>query len=99
MMILSMFAEMRQLRSTHPELGPQELLEMVTVNAAAALRQTHSLGRIRKGFAADLIAIPLEAKEKDDVLSNLLAFEGRIALGNGRRAGPEPRVRTFSFLH
>jgi len=75
---LSMFAEMRQLRSTHPHLSPLQLLEMVTVNAAAALGQADSLGGIRKGFSADLIVIPLEAKEKDDVLANVVAFESRV---------------------
>ncbi len=74
---LSLFAEMRQLLSTEPTLSPQELLEMVTVNAAAALRQQHSLGRIRSGFIADLIAIPAEGK-KGEVLSNVVAFGDQV---------------------
>ena len=50
---------------------------MVTVNAAAALHQQASLGRIRTGFTADLIAIPADAKE-GDVLANVLAFDGKV---------------------
>ncbi len=68
---------MRQLLSAEPTVSPQELLEMVTVNAAAALRQQHSLGRIRSGFAADLIAVPADGK-KDEILSNVVAFDGQV---------------------
>lgn len=44
---LSLFAEMRLLRSAHRSLSPSEILEMVTTRAAAALHQQHQIG----GFA------------------------------------------------
>ena len=74
---LSLFAEMRQIHSTEPTLSPKELLEMVTVNAAAALQQRHSLGRIRDGFTADLIAIPAGAN-KSELLADVLVFDGQV---------------------
>jgi cytosine/adenosine deaminase-related metal-dependent hydrolase len=74
---LSLFAEMRQLLSIELTISPQELLEMVTVNAAAALRQQHSLGRIRRGFTADLIAIPAEGK-KSEVLAKVVGFDDQV---------------------
>jgi imidazolonepropionase-like amidohydrolase len=68
---------MRQLLSIEPMLSPRELLEMITVNAAAALHQEHALGRIRSGLRADLIAFPAEAQE-GDILANVLYFDGKV---------------------
>ncbi len=55
---LSLFAEMRELLRKEPWLSPREVLEMVTVNAAAALGQGDLFGQIRPGVHADLIALP-----------------------------------------
>jgi cytosine/adenosine deaminase-related metal-dependent hydrolase len=55
---LSLFAEMRSLQKTQPQLPPQEILSMVTVNAALALGKPHVLGHLGTGTAADMIAIP-----------------------------------------
>lgn len=68
---LSLFPEMRQLARSEPTLSPRELLETVTVNAAAALGQDNALGRVRAGFEADLIAVPWHgriAELLDDVV-------------------------------
>jgi cytosine/adenosine deaminase-related metal-dependent hydrolase len=69
---LSLFAEMRQLAQNEPTLSPRELLVTVTVNAAAALGQQHALGKIRAGFAADLIGVPWHGRASgllDDIIS------------------------------
>ncbi len=55
---LNLFAEMHELRKRQPDISARELLEMVTINPAAALRQGDQLGRLRAGFFADLIALP-----------------------------------------
>jgi cytosine/adenosine deaminase-related metal-dependent hydrolase len=55
---LSLFAEMRAFQKEFPQAPSEEILEMVTTNSARALRQENSLGKIRSGFAADLIALP-----------------------------------------
>jgi imidazolonepropionase-like amidohydrolase len=49
---------MRSLRATEPWLRPEELLRMVTVNPARALRRRGQLGKIVPGAFADLIALP-----------------------------------------
>lgn len=55
---LSLFDEMRLVRQTQPWLRPDEVLRMVTVNPARALRRKGQLGRIVPGALADLIALP-----------------------------------------
>jgi cytosine/adenosine deaminase-related metal-dependent hydrolase len=55
---LSLFDEIRLLRRTEPWLRPEELLRMVTVNPARALKRRGQLGKIAPGALADLIAVP-----------------------------------------
>ena len=55
---LSLFQEMRALGAAEPWLRPEELLRMVTVNPARALRRRGQLGKIAPGALADLIAVP-----------------------------------------
>jgi cytosine/adenosine deaminase-related metal-dependent hydrolase len=57
---LSLFAEMWAFQKESPNVSAEENLEMVTTNPARALRQEDRLGKIRSGFAADLIAVPCE---------------------------------------
>jgi cytosine/adenosine deaminase-related metal-dependent hydrolase len=56
---LSLFAEMQAFRKTFPDLSPEEILRMVTLNPALALGKPHVLGRIRNNYWADLLAIPI----------------------------------------
>jgi cytosine/adenosine deaminase-related metal-dependent hydrolase len=55
---LSLFEEMRKMRAAEPWLQPEELLRMITVNPARALRRRGQLGKIVPGAFADLIALP-----------------------------------------
>jgi imidazolonepropionase-like amidohydrolase len=71
-----LFEEMRAFQRNEPAISAEKVLEMVTVNSASALRQQNSLGRIRPGFRADLIAIP--RTERGDVFAEIVAFEGEI---------------------
>jgi aminodeoxyfutalosine deaminase len=73
---LSLFAEMRAFQRNEPAISPEKIFEMVTVNAASALRQQNTLGRIRPGFRADLIAIP--CTEDGDLFAKIVASEGEI---------------------
>lgn len=73
---LSLFAEMRVFQREFPDVRPEEVLEMVTVNAARALREQDSLGRIRRGFIADLIAVP--AYRSASLCEMLLEFDGPV---------------------
>ena len=56
---LSLFREMRLFREKHPKVSSQEILSMVTEKPAQALGMGLQLGRIKPGYFADLIGIPL----------------------------------------
>jgi cytosine/adenosine deaminase-related metal-dependent hydrolase len=73
---LNLFAEMRAFQCSEPQSSPQKIFEMVTVNPALALREQNTLGRIRPGFRADLIAIPC-SKDRD-LFGEIVAFQGEI---------------------
>src|SRR2546430_86730 len=70
---LSLFDEMLAFQKEFPTVSPEEILQMVTVNAAMALRQGKVLGRIRSGFRADLIAV--SSKGTGDVFEEIIASE------------------------
>jgi cytosine/adenosine deaminase-related metal-dependent hydrolase len=55
---LDMFEEMRAFAAAHPDLSPEAILRLATVNGAAALGQSGNLGELREGARADLIAVP-----------------------------------------
>jgi aminodeoxyfutalosine deaminase len=73
---LSLFAEMRAFQRGEPEISPEKIFEMVTVNPASALRQQNTLGRIRPGFRADLIGIP--SRQGRDLFGEIVAFDGEV---------------------
>jgi aminodeoxyfutalosine deaminase len=70
---LSLFAEMQMLRDAHPWLAPERILEMATANPARALQQDRALGKIRAGFQADLIALPIE-NFSGDIFDEVIAW-------------------------
>ena len=73
---LNLFAEMRAFQRSEPERSPEKIFEMITVIPASALRQQNTLGRIRPGFRADLIAIP--CSEDRDLFGEIVAFDREI---------------------
>jgi cytosine/adenosine deaminase-related metal-dependent hydrolase len=78
---LSLFGELRAFQKEFPNVSPEEVLKMVTVNGARALRQETVLGKIRSGFLADLVAVPC-ARHGESVLGrtgSTLAFEEIVA--------------------
>ncbi len=73
---LSLFAEMRAFQQAFPGVSPEEIFKMVTANSAYALGQENTLGKIRPGFCADLIAIPCAgAAAPNHVFEEILAFD------------------------
>ncbi|MBA3652019.1 MAG: amidohydrolase family protein [Chthoniobacterales bacterium] len=74
---LSLFSEMQTLRNAHPWLAPERILEMVTTNPARALRQDGNLGKIRAGFQADLIALPLE-NPRGDLWEKIIGWDKAV---------------------
>src|ERR1041384_4724038 len=74
---LSLFAEMRAFQKEFPKVSPEEILKMVTVNPARALRQEIALGKIRAGFLADLIAVPVT--RSTSMFEEIVAVETQVS--------------------
>jgi cytosine/adenosine deaminase-related metal-dependent hydrolase len=74
---LSLFEEMLTFQEAFPRVSPEEILQMVTVNPARALRQENALGQIRPGFIADLIAVPCSTLT--DIFEQILAFDAPVS--------------------
>lgn len=55
---LNMFDEMRRFAVVHPEISPETILRMATVNGALALGMKGMLGELKRGAYADMIALP-----------------------------------------
>jgi cytosine/adenosine deaminase-related metal-dependent hydrolase len=93
---LSLFAEMRAFQKEFPGIPPEEVLQMVTVNPARALRQENALGRIQRGCRADLISIPCSGTE--DVVAEIIAFEEAVdwILLNGKEKRNTPHAVKLS---
>jgi aminodeoxyfutalosine deaminase len=89
---LSLLAEMRAFQRSEPGISPDKLFEMITINAALALHQEKSLGRVRLGFQADLIAVPCSGD--DNLFEQIVAFEGPVDWilldGKEKRNTPAP---------
>jgi cytosine/adenosine deaminase-related metal-dependent hydrolase len=73
---LSMFAEMRMFQRSEPGISPDEILKMATVNPAIALHREKTIGRIRPGFCADLIAIP--CGRGPNLFEEIMGFDGEV---------------------
>ena len=74
---LSLFAEMRAFQKEFPSISAEEILQMVTVNPARALRQENALGQIRPGFGADLIAVPCSGST--DIFEQIIACDAPVS--------------------
>ena len=87
---------MRAVQKEFPGVPPEEILQMVTVNPARALRQENALGRIRRGCRADLISIPCSGT--DDVFAEIIAFEEAVdwILLNGKEKRNTPHAAKLS---
>jgi cytosine/adenosine deaminase-related metal-dependent hydrolase len=72
---LSLFAEMRKFHDRF-RFNPQKILEMVTVNPVRALKQRDQLGKIRRNFLADMIALPFT--KSPDIFETILNFVGKV---------------------
>ena len=57
---LNLFSEMRTAKKIYPTLSARELVEMVTLRPARALKLPRDLGRIAPGYLADSITVPFK---------------------------------------
>jgi cytosine/adenosine deaminase-related metal-dependent hydrolase len=58
---LSVLAEIRHVALAHPEVAPENILRMATLDGAEALGLERNCGSISPGKLANLLAIPLPA--------------------------------------
>jgi len=61
-----------------PELAPERILRMATVNAAQALGHKGVLGELSENALADLIAVPFTGR-REEVLAFLVHYPGEVA--------------------
>jgi cytosine/adenosine deaminase-related metal-dependent hydrolase len=73
---LSLLAELREFRRTRPHISGRELLELVTINPAAALGMTE-LGRFARGSLADAVAVPFTGAA-DRVYDEVVEWAGGV---------------------
>jgi cytosine/adenosine deaminase-related metal-dependent hydrolase len=74
---LNLFSEMRTAKKNYPTLSALDLLEMVTIRPARALKLQHELGRIAPGYLADAIAIPFKGST-ENVCEAIIQNRGTI---------------------
>ena len=76
---LSLFAEMRHFQKSGPGIAPEQILSMVTSNAALALGKPHVLGRLRTGYWADMVAIPFSGL-RENVFEEIVALDTAVTM-------------------
>jgi len=74
---LNMFAEMQCAARRHPEVAPETLLEMATLNPAKAIGMGGKLGEITEAAEADLIAVPY-AGPAENLHEAILTHSGAV---------------------
>ena len=75
---LNLFAEMQLLAAKSPELAPEKILRMATVNGAQALGRKGELGELSPNALADVIAIPFAGPERE-VFEAIVHHTGGVA--------------------
>jgi cytosine/adenosine deaminase-related metal-dependent hydrolase len=68
---------MRAFQKRFPDVWPEEILKMVTVNGARALRRENALGKVRPGFVADLVALPCTGSTA--AFEEIVAFDQQVS--------------------
>lgn len=77
---LSMLREMRLLKETYPQLSEEGILQMATIEGAAALGMDSQIGTIEIGKKADLIAVGKGILETDRVVFSMI--DGKVILND-----------------
>lgn len=62
---LNMFAEMKTFAENFPEVSPERILQMATINGGRALGMAGQIGVISPKALADLVAIPFDGNPED----------------------------------
>jgi cytosine/adenosine deaminase-related metal-dependent hydrolase len=64
-MELNLFTEMQTFAAAHPDVPPETLVRMATLNAARALGMQGTLGQLSENALADLVAVPFNGNCAD----------------------------------
>jgi cytosine/adenosine deaminase-related metal-dependent hydrolase len=91
---LNMFEEMRSLQRAIPQLRPETIFRMATVNGAKALGLAGRAGELSQGAFADLIAIPWKGSARN-ALAKALDFSGELShrmIGGRWLASDGPKI-------
>ncbi|MDP7051390.1 MAG: amidohydrolase family protein [Verrucomicrobiota bacterium] len=76
---LDMFAEMRIFQGKYPDVSPEVITSMATVNGAKALGWAGEVGEISTGACADLLAFPYSGSA-DGVYGAVVEHSGPVAV-------------------
>jgi cytosine/adenosine deaminase-related metal-dependent hydrolase len=87
---LDMWAELRFLAESIPELSPQQVLELGTLDGAKALGRHSDTGSLSPGKFADLVVMPLTDATGADAYELLFADETAVARTMFRGRWVEP---------
>jgi len=74
---LNLFSEMQAFASKFPDVAPEQILRMATVNGAHALGMKGLTGELSEGALADVIAIPCDGAGRD-VYEAILHHQGDV---------------------
>ena len=95
---LSLFREMRLFQKKYPEISSQEILSLVTVKPAQALGRGGELGRVKPGYLADFIGIPIpqSKRKKQNLYDYVVNYKKPVSFSmiNG-----EPKLRLAKIRH
>jgi len=88
---LNLFAEMQTLATNSPDLAPDKILRMATVNGAQALGRHGELGELSQNALADLVAVPFAGPERE-VFEAIIHHSGEVpaSMIGGAWAVPPP---------
>jgi aminodeoxyfutalosine deaminase len=75
---LNLFDELREFARRFPQVTPETIVHMVTLNPARALGESGKLGELRPGARADLIALPFE-RNHQALFESIIHHPGRVA--------------------
>ncbi len=75
---LNLIHELQACAAAHPDLPPEEIVRLATVNGARALGMQGKIGELAENFWADLIAIPF-AGNLPDAFDAVVHHNGAIA--------------------
>ena len=68
---------MREFRRLHTGIPEEKIVAMITVNPAKAIGMEDSLGKIRAGYQADMVAIPAMS-ERSNPYESIINFTGDV---------------------